>query len=574
MRLPGAGVRVGERPARKLRPPPDGNVWPGIPTLASWRRFLPTAINNRSLGRNILTRDDRIWIVVSLLAIAFLAASLFRTINVPWVEEDNVFGAAYAQAARNSLRAGLSVTAGVPATFYNELLPIPADAYYVHHPVLFSLLVTGAVAALGEKEWVVKLVPILCSLLSAIFLWRLAERAMGRRPAAFVVAIFVTLPMELHYGDLVDTEPCLVMWMLAALICLRNWDVQRATRWAFLTAVCCVGTLWTDWPGYLFTAAVSLWLILKKDKESRRLAMTLLALAAGSGAAFLFQIHHVNPEAWRDLWTALSARLGTGTQPGSTAGAASGAPRFGFAEWLARIFQALDQNHLRVTWLLALAGAIYLFRRRNSAGPRWLGWASLLMTAAGIPYLVILRNWSYVHDFASFSVIGSIAILGGLGIEAVWQWAESKSCPDIPRWIIVLATAMVLPSLAWAGFRRAEEHRSQFLMLDGATREPATLIRDLGLYLATIFPSGTTILCNFDPYFSPLSYYAGNPILRNMTTAGGWDFAIADEQENFGGILWLGAPSAAEIQAALPAGELSEVEIDGVRFAIWRRSAR
>ena len=511
--------------------------------------------------------------VVSLVAIAFLAAALVRPINVPWVEEDNVFGAAYAQAARNNLRAGLAVTAGVPATLYAGPLPIPPDAYYVHHPVFFSLAVTAAVATLGEKEWVVKLVPILCSILSAILLWRLAERVMGKRPAAFVVAIFVTLPMELHYGELVDTEPCLVMWMLAALVCLRNWDVRRATRWAFLTALCCVGALWTDWPGYLFTAAVSVWLILKKEKESCRLAMTLLALAAVSVAAFLFQIRHVNPEAWGDLWTALSARLGTGTQPGSTA-VPSGAGRFGFAEWLARILQALDQDYLRVTWLLMLAGGIYLFRRRNFAGPRWLGLAALFMAAAGIPYLVILRNWSFVHDFASFSVIGSIAILGGLGIEAVWQWAESESRSGLARWTVLMITALFLPSLAWAGFRRAEEQRSQFLVLDGAVREPATLIRDVGRYLATVFPPGTTILCNFDPYYSPLSYYARNPILRNLTTAGEWDFAIADEPKNFGGIVWLDAPSAAEIRAALPASELSEVEIDGVRFAIWRRSTR
>ncbi len=472
------------------------------------------------------------------------------------------------------MRAGLSVTAGVPATLYVGPLPIPSNAYYVHHPVLFSVMVTAAVAALGEKEWVVKLVSILCSILSAIFLWRLAESAMGKRAAAFVVAVFVTLPMELHYGDLVDTEPCLVMWMLAALICLRNWDVRRATRWAFLTAICCLGALWTDWPGYLFTAAVSLWLILKKEKEPRRLAITLLALAAGSVAAFLFQIRHVNPEAWRDLWTAFSARLGTGTQPGSTAGASSGAVRFGFAEWLARIFHALDQDYLRVIWLLVVGGAIYLFRRRSSARPRWMGWCALLMAAAAIPYLVVLRNWSFVHDFASFAAIGSIAILAGLGIEAIWQWAESKSRAQIPRWIVVMATALFLPSLAWAGFCRAEEQRSPFLILDGAAHEPATLIRDLGRYLATIFPPGTTVLCNFDPYYSPLSYYARNPILRNLTAASEWDFAVADEHKNFGGVLWLGAPSAAEIQAALPANELSVVEVDGIRFAIWRRSAR
>jgi Dolichyl-phosphate-mannose-protein mannosyltransferase len=493
---------------------------------------------------------------------------------VPWVEEDNVFGAAYAQAARNNLRAGLPVTAGVPATLYSGSLPIPPDAYYVHHPVLFPLLVTAFVATLGEKEWAVKLVPVLCSIWSAILLWFLVEGAMGKRAAAFAIALFVTLPMELHYGDLVDYEPSLVMWMLAGLVCLRNWKLRRGSRWAILASVCCLGALWTDWPGYLFTAAAIGWLLLKKEKQSRRFAITLVALASISGILFLLQIRHVNPEAWRDLRTAMAMRLVSGMQPGSAASGAGATAHFGFCEWLRRIFQALDQDYLRLTWLLVLGGAIYLFRHRKADGPRWMGWAVVLMALAAVPYLVILRNWSFVHDFASFSAIGSIAILAGAGLEAIWRWIENRSRSDSARATAAIATALLLPSLAWAGFNRAEEQRSQFLILEGAAAEAANLIPDLGRYCAKVFPPGTTILCNFDPYYSPLSYYAKNDVLRNLTTREEWTFGAADQGKSSGGILWLAAPSAPEILASLPAAEISEVEIDGVRFAVWRGSTR
>jgi hypothetical protein len=419
----------------------------------------------------------------------------------------------------------------------------------------------------------VKLVSILCSIASAALLWLLVANSIGRRAAAFAVAVFVTLPMELHYGDLVDYEPCLVMWMLAALICVRNWDVHRARRWAVLSAICCLGALWTDWPGYLFTAAVSIWLLLKREKQSRHLAIVLVGLALGSGFLFLLQIHHANPEAWGDLSTSITMRLGNGTQAGSSASVSSGAVRFGFWEWLCRIFQALDQNYLRTTWVLMLCGAFYLFRHRKSPGARWIALAALLMAAAGIPYLVVLRNWSFIHDFASFFVIGSIAILGGLGLETVWEWIEEHSRRNFPHAITSIATALLLATLAWAGFNRAQDQRSQFLILDQAAREPANLIPDLGRYLATIFPATTTILCNFDPYYSPLSYYAQRTILRNLTTAEEWDFAREDEQNKFGGILWLGEPHAAEIIAALPPGEISQVEIAGIRFAAWRGRA-
>ena len=52
--------------------------------------------------------------------------------------------------------------------------------------------------------------------------------------------------------------------------------------------------------------------------------------------------------------------------------------------------------------------------------------AVLQMALAGIPYMLLLRNWSYVHDFASFFCIGCIAILGGLGLESVWVWIDGR----------------------------------------------------------------------------------------------------------------------------------------------------
>ncbi|HEY8835508.1 MAG TPA: glycosyltransferase family 39 protein [Chthoniobacterales bacterium] len=515
-------------------------------------------------------RDGKIWLVLFVVALGFLSASLLRTINVPWVEEDNVFGAAYAQAACNNLRAGLSVTAGVPATFYVGPLPIPPDAYYVHHPVFVPLLITASVMALGEKEWVVKLVPICCSILSAWFLWLLVGDAINKRAAAFVVAFFVTLPMELHYGDLVDYEPCLVMWMLAALVCLWRWKVRHRSRWIILAALCCGCALWTDWPGYLFTVSVAVSFLLKKEKSSRRFALLLLGMVAICGTLFLLQIRYVNPDAWRDLWNAMTMRLGSGHQPGSSANSVSAGPRFGFAEWLSRIFQSLDQDYLRIGWALVLGGAVYLFRNRKSPGARWLGWAALRMAAAGIPYLVILRNWSFVHDFASFFVIGSIAICGGLGIETIWQWLDGKAGTNSLRRGAAILTTIFLVSLAWAGFIRAEEQRSQFLMLDGVAPEPDNLIPDLGRYLGGIFPANTTILCNFDPSYSPLSYYAKREIVRNLASAAEWNDARSDTSQSMGGIVWLGAPSAGEILQLLPKEEVAPAEIDGIRFAVWK----
>src|SRR5207249_4185600 len=101
--------------------------------------------------------ESKYWTAGVFVIVAFLAGNLLRTIHVPWVEDDNWYGAVYSQAAHNNLRAGLLATGGVPATLYFGPLPIPREAFYVHHPTLFPLMVTGAFAVFGEAEWVARL---------------------------------------------------------------------------------------------------------------------------------------------------------------------------------------------------------------------------------------------------------------------------------------------------------------------------------------------------------------------------------------------------------------------------------
>ena len=519
-----------------------------------------------------LGRDGKVWAVLFLAALVFLTASLFRTIRVPWVEDDNFYGALYAQAAHNLLRAGPRATAGVPATLYFGPLPIPPDAYYVHHPVLMPLMVTAAVVAFGEKEWAVKMVPILCSLLSALFLWLLVSGAVGKRAGALVVAFFVTLPMELHYGDLVDFEPVLLMWMLATLLCLRSWQIRREKKWAIAAGVCCFCALSTDWPACLFVTGIAISLWLKKEKKARRFALALIGIAALSVVLFLLQIRHANPEAWRDLWTAVTMRLGNGMQPGSSGIAPGTALHFNFGEWVRRIFQSLGHDYLLTPWLFVVAGALYLTRNRKQPDFRGLGGAVLQMAIPTFLYMVLLRNWSFVHDWASFSSIGSIAILGGLGLEAAWTWLEHRSRRQIVRAAGFAVTLGLFACLATAGFARAEEQRSQLFMLDGIAREPSNLIPHLGRYLAKTFPAeATTILCNFDPNYSSLSYYAQRTIVPNLASTVEWNFAaVAARQNLVGGIVWLDAPSAGEILELLPKDEVTPIEIDGVRFVVWK----
>ncbi|MEP6670485.1 MAG: glycosyltransferase family 39 protein [Chthoniobacter sp.] len=507
---------------------------------------------------------ERWWMLGLVVILVFLMAHFARGLNRPWVEEDNWYGAVYAQAAHNNLRAGMRA-AGVPATLYFGPLPIPAEAYYVHHPTLLPVLITVSFAVFGESEATTRLVPIIASLASVVVLWFLLHSTAGARAATLGAAVFAAVPMELHYGDMVDFEPVLTLWMLALLACLWHWKMTGRKPWAVGAAIFAALALWTDWPGYLLVLSSAAWLIFFAPREMRRLGWLFIALVGCAGMLFLWQIRSVNSAAWSDLWTALQMRLGNAI-PTSTAPIADNAPRFTWGDWTHTVIGDLRGNYLTLTWLFVGLGIARLSRQQHrSDGTRWLGLAATLLTIAGVLYVVLLRNESFIHDFAPFYLIGAVAILAGLGLDAIYQAGEKLSTKaGIAIQGAILLIVMVLGAL---GLQRTEEMRSPYLILDGVAREPTQLIPELGTVLQKSFPPGATVLANFDPYGSSLTYYSQRPILTNLLTVEDWRATLAQEHPA-GGVVWLGAKDAPKILASLP-GNTQQVKVAGFAFVLW-----
>ena len=526
------------------------------------------------------------WLWIPCLAgvLAFLAFALCRNITVPWVEDDNWYGAVYSQAAHNSLRAGMRTTAGVPATLYFGALPIPADAYYVHHPTLLPTLVTASFAVFGESEWAARLVPIASSLASVLLLWLLVADALGFRAATLAAAIFATLPMELHYGDMVDFEPCLLMWMLAALACLRRWERSGRVRWAALAVTGCLFAVLMDWPGYLFAISLAAYFLLKwwrgvslgahiTPRRSLWIALGILGAAGLAGVLFLVQIRWVRADAWTDLWTALTMRLSSSAATDGAAAAGSAA-HFTLWQWCGAILGGLRADFLLPPWFLAAAGLFLLWKERGkSEGLRWCGFAMMPMIVAGVLYVVILRNESFVHDFTTFYLIGALAIAAGIGLEGVLVWLEKKFRSRLLQTVAALAVIGAFTWLGMAALARSEDLRSPFYVLDAEQPEPPDFIPSLGRELARIFPAGTGILCNFAAS-GTLDYYAQRTVMNGLLTPADWAHFIAEEPPPLGGIVWLDAPHASEIIASLPPGEMSQMTFQGFRFALWKSQAR
>jgi 4-amino-4-deoxy-L-arabinose transferase-like glycosyltransferase len=497
------------------------------------------------------------WSAGLLVALGFLIAFFSFDLNTPWTQDDYYNGAVWSQAAHNLLRAGLLKTAAVPAAFYYGPLPIPPDGFYVHHPCLLPLSVTAVFWVFGESEWAARLVPLLCCTISTILLWLIARSCAGIRAATFSVAVFVTLPMELHYGQMVNFEPCTLMWMLAALLSVRYASVTGNTRWWISTLVACVLAMWTAWLAYFFVIILALHFAFFAREKQRSIAAWLWLLALLSALAFLFQIRAVRPDAWSDLALAFHQRLSS---------SAGGSLRFTTAEWAQTVGGWLLILVSPLAWALAFCGGVIVWKNRQAAPKlRWLGWAALCLFILNGFYLVAFRNASYIHDYAGFYLIAPIALMAGMALDRLAGWKASR------HFGLSIALLTVL-YLAYFGVVTVRGLSSQAHLLDETIAESPRFIPSLGHILREYFDERTEVLCNFEPHATTLPYYAKRSLLGEPWDARGWREQLQDKAGRFGAIVWMGGADAPELLEALPKQGRTEIEIEHVRFCLWQPS--
>jgi hypothetical protein len=188
-----------------------------------------------------------------------------------------------------------------------------------------------------------------------------------------------------------------------------------------------------------------------------------------------------------------------------------------------------------------------------------------------VVYVVAFRNASSIHDYASFYFAVAVAMMAGVGLEAVCRWSEGRgSRMDAALTVFVLA---VLGMLMFSGERRTLTLRHSFSILEFDKSEPPDLIPELGRAMRSFFgDNDVAVICNFLPVYGPqLHYYAQHELLPCAFTAAEWREQIADpENAPIGGAIWLQEPRAGEVLASLPAGTQTRMTIRGIPFCFWR----
>ncbi|MEO6845679.1 MAG: PIG-L family deacetylase [Chthoniobacterales bacterium] len=543
---------------------------------AGWREVSTTSLSESTLSSHsvepcrrdamsVLRKPATFWAILSMLAIIYLGVNFIRHIDHPWVNFVDFNGAVWSQSAHNILRAGMFQTEGASSGFYFGPLPIPAAGYYLHHPPLLHLLVTWLFSIFGEHEWAARLLPIGCSLITGIFLWLLVRNCAGERTAAFSVAIFTVLPMELHYGKMVNFEPLVLLLILGGLLSLRYWQISglRYWKWAFFGAL--MLGMWVDWAMHLFVLVLCAYWFIRPDKKMRRIAWTLLLSAIVFSVMYIIRIRMLNPGAWDSLASTFVRRIGA-TSP----------IHFTETQWANKISLAFKTHFLPVGWLLSIAGAIViLWKKSRDANLRWLGWACASVTLMDCLFVGIFQNDSYIHPYIAFYLIVPVAVLGGVGLDSMTDWFQKRfEVLNFGRNAVTGLACLVLIFIGYSGVEQSNAMKRYFSILDFKVAEPPDLIPKLGETIRENFSPDTCVLCNFEPVYGPqLGYYAQRTLLGNISEYPSWEHFLQNPpQKSMGGVIWMNSANARQLLTELPAGTRNFIEVDNIPFCIWKPS--
>ncbi len=195
----------------------------------------------RSVTVRWLTR-----VAAIVVFLAFAAACVHCIANFWQWGHNGYNGAAFSQAARNSLRFGVVGQ----AQYHTGLTSPPPQAIYTHHPLMLHFHLVALFSVLGDAEWVGRIVPAAYSMLDLLAIFFVVRRHGGRLMALLASAIYVVIPMNLVFANMINHEQGGIFWCLVTIHAYLAWLESQRTRFFVLAAISITMATQFDWPGY------------------------------------------------------------------------------------------------------------------------------------------------------------------------------------------------------------------------------------------------------------------------------------------------------------------------------------
>ncbi len=357
-----------------------------------------------------------------LIAVLLLAWALLTIkIGDAWFGHQDANGAWISVAVRNYQLHGFFQQAGLINISTGLNSPIEP---YTHHPPLVVWMETPLALMFGYNEALIRFVAAACTLMSAAALYVLARRLKGQTFALWSTVFYLFTPMTAYFGRMPDHEAPALMFCLLFAALLVDW-LRRPTRgkwWLLVLLTVLVG--WTAWGGLIMIGLLTLAAFFF---TRRRVALLMLGVVAfGAVIAVLGYFEVVYHDALPDLINAFIWRT-------STSSLEPGAASFTAGEYAIRLVVRLITLFTPSICVLILIGACLAFRRRGL-----LRAFLLALVAAGVGYILLFRNASYIHDYYLLYLTPALALLAASAVVFL---------PRRSRWLRPLVASLVVVTL-------------------------------------------------------------------------------------------------------------------------------
>ena len=318
-----------------------------------------------------------------------------------------------------------------------ELLLTPLEHVQVA-PTGFLLLEKVAISAFGNNEYVLRLFPLLCALISLPLFADVARRTLAPGAALLAVALFSLSPTLIDFGSQVKQYSMDVAMALAmTVLTLRWWERGVTSRGVSDTAFLGVAgfvAVWFSHTTVLVLIALGGALLIETLYQRERVYLVSLIpigiLWSGGSLAILAFGTHLSAA----TYAYMQGYWAEGFMPVSIQSRAE-------LLWIWRAFRGFFQNQFRyplpgISVLLMLIGAVALIRYRR--------WPALVILAPLAVSLLASAARKYPFgDRVSLFLLPIILLLVGEGIDRVRQAVLTAWRP---LGAIVVALAMLLPT--------------------------------------------------------------------------------------------------------------------------------
>ena len=296
---------------------------------------------------------------------------------------------------------------------------------YLNHPPLLPLFVAAPLLLFGDHEWAARLVPIAATLGSAALWMTILSRLGGPLLGTLGGLFFVTLPLTVYFGRMVDHVAPVQFFSLLMILGYLQWtddSGEAATRrtgahWYAVGAVLGIGT---GWAAVLAAGLIWAWHAVRVSRRAGE-ARLLVWLAAVPAVALGAVVLHIAAGTGGNV-----GRLGELLARRSVGGEGGQQP---WPDWVALQWTYFVRNFTlpgavaALVWVPVLATLLDRERRGNGLlrlrqpGP----FASVLAVSGlqGLLYVVIFKNAAWFHDYWQFFLGPFVAAsLAGLAVTA------------------------------------------------------------------------------------------------------------------------------------------------------------